>query len=149
MGGGRVTHFHTLLNLVNWNSANFYHIVTEVLPDFLVSAQVLRLYDGIPVAFRMAQKLRATRSLVNIWLGLINWELRKLNIHFIEGNHLFFAEKLVVPAHSFCGRPSGSVLKVRIDLPRLAPTGVEDHMTECFIACIASNVHHNVFELFY
>ena len=146
-----MTHFRTLLNLVNWNAANVFHIVAEVLPELLVSSQVLRLHDGIPVAFRVSQQ----KGVLSSWLDLVNWELRKLNVHFMEDDHLFFAEKLVAPAHSFCAHPSASVLQVRLaglPTPLGWPTdrvgrphaAVVHHMTstyECRIACMAPLVH--------
>eukprot|EP00270_Netrium_digitus_P010503 TRINITY_DN3265_c0_g1_i6.p1 TRINITY_DN3265_c0_g1~~TRINITY_DN3265_c0_g1_i6.p1 ORF type:complete len:614 (+),score=147.45 TRINITY_DN3265_c0_g1_i6:43-1884(+) len=112
----KVTKFEYLVNLVNWNAINFYHIVAEIVPEFLIASKVLDYYPGIPVAFRVTQD----EGIVRQWLKLIGWPLWRLNIQFMQDSDVFYAKKLLTPAHSYCAKPSGSMLEhLRMDVLKI------------------------------
>eukprot|EP00897_Mesotaenium_endlicherianum_P004819 jgi/Mesen1/4365/ME000022S03648 len=109
MAGG-VTRFKVLVDAVVKHGTNFYHTITEVLPAFVLLSKVIQANQGIPVAIHdRMDSVGPMRS----WLPLVGVHLDDLNIHRMNySRHLFFAEKLLMPAQIPCGKPSASLFKV-------------------------------------
>lgn len=106
----RVTRFELIANAITYHSDNFFHTMMEILPDFLVLSPLLKQprYKDMPIAFHKEQDSVGPSA---AWLPLLGFRTGAMNIHRLGwGAELFFAERLLLPAHGFCGRPSGAVL---------------------------------------
>lgn len=105
----RLTHFPTLLSLVDWFGWSTRAYLLDFVPSIVSLDTVLPLLRGVPVAF--GQRVTHKTSQVEVATGfghreLVGPRLERMNPQILKEGELFFAESLVLPLHQRCGRPS-------------------------------------------
>lgn len=107
--GTAVHRFRELVSLVDWFAWDAKTNLLTLLPLLVSLERVLPFMKGIPVAFghRVGHMKSQLQKMQTIGLqDLLGLELDAMNAQILKDDQLFYADKLILPLHQRCGKPS-------------------------------------------
>lgn len=107
--GTAVHKFRELVSLVDWFAWDAKTNLLTLLPLLVSLERVLPYMRGIPIAFghRAGHMKSQLQKMQSIGLqDLSGLELDAMNAQILKDDQLFYADKLILPLHQRCGKPS-------------------------------------------